>query len=228
MGDSHALMWLPPAITTAKQEGWRLVSLLKGGCTPVLGTMNTGQYDLDGGRSCRQWRQNVFRWLRGNPVDLFILAHADSYQIVNGKGGIIGGKSKVRAWKKGMRRTLDGLPSRTQAMLWGDVPRNHGNPIKCLKSHKSNISACVNRMEPRAKRTIEVALRKVASEKGALFSTLFGKICSYDPCPLVQGNILMWRDRHHVTATFADQLTPSVRRILRAGLKSATASHTRQ
>lgn len=228
MGDSHALMWLPPAIRAAKKDGWRLVSLLKGGCTPVLGTMNTGQFELDGGRTCRQWRKNVYAWLRDHPVDLFILAHADSYQIVNGQGGIIKASLKPKTWKKGMRRTLDGLPRRTQAMLLGDVPRNEGNPIKCLMSHKRNISACVNRMEPRSERTIEVALRRVAAEKGAHFRTLFGKICTYDPCPLVQGKTLMWRDRHHVTATFANKLTPSVREIIRSGLASSRAQSVRR
>jgi hypothetical protein len=33
-------------------------------------------------------------------------------------------------------------------------------------------------------------------------------VCSYDPCPVIVGDVLMWRDRSHLTATFARQLAP--------------------
>ena len=29
------------------------------------------------------------------------------------------------------------------------------------------------------------------------FRTLYGKVCTYDPCPLVQGDVLVWRDGGH-------------------------------
>ena len=40
------------------------------------------------------------------------------------------------------------------------------------------------------------------------------EVCSYDPCPLVQGEILMWRDGSHLTRTIVEQLTPSIREML--------------
>jgi hypothetical protein len=227
LGDSHALMWLPAFERAAKNEGWRLVTLLKGGCTPMLGTMNTGQYQLDRGQSCRTWRKNAYAWINDHPVDLLVIAHADSYQIVDTRGRPITGADKPKTWKAGAKKTLDSLAKPSRVMLMGDIPRNIDNPIKCLFKNPRNISACVSPMETRPKRTIEVALRTAASHKGAQFRTLFGKICTYGPCPLVQGNILMWRDRHHVTATFANKLTPSVRSMLRAGLADAEAAGRR-
>ncbi len=44
---------------------------------------------------------------------------------------------------------------------------------------------------------------------------LCDQICSYDPCPVVQGRTMMWRDKTHLTATFTERLTPSMRTILR-------------
>ncbi len=228
MGDSHALMLLPPLISTATEQGLRLVTLFKGGCVPVLFTMNSGQYALDRGESCRAWRQDAYRWLRENPVDLLLLTSADTYGLVDSNGRALNPGKKAGAWKTGMLKTLDSLPEPSRVMLLGDVPHNSGNPISCVKSHTSNMSACLTRREPRSKRTIEIALREAAAAKGAQFRTLVGKICTYDPCPVVQGNILIWRDRHHLTATFANKIAPSVSALVMAGLRTPASGHDRE
>ena len=65
-----------------------------------------------------------------------------------------------------------------------------------------------------SRRLVEVAIRAVARDKGARFGTIYDRVCTYDPCPLVQGEILMWRDSSHLTRTIVEQLTPSVREML--------------
>ena len=46
---------------------------------------------------------------------------------------------------------------------------------------------------------------------------LSGVVCPYSPCPVVIGDVLAWRNRDHITATFAAQLAPSMRRRHRGG-----------
>jgi hypothetical protein len=65
---------------------------------------------------------------------------------------------------------------------------------------------------------VEKALRQAARLAGRRFGTLIDEVCTYDPCPLVQGRILMWRDGGHLTATFARRLTPSVQALLGSAL----------
>ena len=60
----------------------------------------------------------------------------------------------------------------------------------------------------------DVGLKQAASVSRAMFDTLFDQICSYDPCPIIQGNVLMYRDSHHLSETFAQQLQPSMEGIL--------------
>ena len=223
MGDSHALMWLRPFAIAAEREGWKLVTFFKGGCTPVLATMSYGQYVIDGGRTCRRWRLNVHTWLNEHPPELFVLAHADSYRIVDNKGRTIPSKDRPAIWQRGLTKSLAAIPAATEVLVFGDVPKNVGNPIKCLKGSKSNISACVTKKEFRAQRTIENALRAAAAAGDAQFRTLYGKICSYDPCPLVQGDVLMWRDKGHLTKAFTKRLTPSVRSLL-VGVMGSTGT----
>ena len=37
---------------------------------------------------------------------------------------------------------------------------------------------------------------------------------AYDPCPLIVGHFMMWREETHLTATYSKQLAPSLRRLL--------------
>jgi hypothetical protein len=56
----------------------------------------------------------------------------------------------------------------------------------------------------------------------ALYDTLYDQICTYDPCPVIQGDVLMWRDGSHLSETFARQLQPSIERILTDALGLTT------
>ncbi len=69
--------------------------------------------------------------------------------------------------------------------------------------------------EPFALRTGEQAIRDATREQGEHFRSMNDKLCPYSPCPVVQGDILIWRDRKHITGTIARRLTPSFRSLVR-------------
>ncbi len=107
------------------------------------------------------------------------------------------------------------MPAKTDVLLLGDTPRNAEHPVHCLRKNPRDMSRCTSRRQPLSARPVTQVLKAQAQKPGVHFATLFGQICSYDPCPLVQGKTLLWRDRGHLTGTFARKLTPSVRKILR-------------
>ena len=214
VGDSHAMMYMPALRPIAAERGWRLVTLVKSACVPVLGVHNSTQGEIDGGDSCRQWRRNALAWLAANPPDAIILAHSDNYELVDAGGRLIAPRRRPQVWAEGMRRTLAALPDRSQVLVVGDVPSNSDNPVICLRKHLGNLSACETPREAPSARPIEAAIRAAARDKGARFGTIYDRVCSYDPCPLVQGEILMWRDSSHLTRTIVEQLTPSIAEML--------------
>jgi hypothetical protein len=223
MGDSHALQVATPIVTVAQENGWRLTTLLKKACPPVLGIHNRAQKWVDDGASCRAWRRDALDWLNADPPDHIILAHSDSYAISTFVGKRITGDARIPVWRKGMKRTLDRMPSSASAIVFGDIPYNRVNPVGCLKKHPKNISKCVTSRKPLKKRTLELALESATKSKGAAFKRFYGKVCSYDPCPIIQGNVLMYRDKGHLTATFAAQLTPTFRTMLTTLIGPAAA-----
>jgi hypothetical protein len=214
MGDSHAMQLATPIVTVARENGWRLTTLVKKACPPVLGIHNNAQKWADDGASCRAWRWNALAWLNEDPPDHIILAHSDSYGISTFKGVRIKGHDRAPVWKAGMKRTLAAMPASSEVIVLGDIPYNRVNPVGCLTRNKKNISKCVTSRQPLRKRKIELALEQAARVKGATFRRFYDKVCSYDPCPVIQGDVLMYRDRGHFTATFTAQLTPTFRKML--------------
>ncbi len=215
MGDSHALQLVPALKRVAEAAGWHLVTLIKGGCPPVLGVSNEPQWLLDGGATCARWRAGALRWLRLHPPDAIVLTHTDGYAIVDDGGRRLHGEARLRRWRVGMRRTIEALPGRSELLVLGDTPKNRQNPIPCLLRHPGDMSACVSRPVAPSWRLVERAIQRVSTAKGALHRSLYRKVCPYDPCPLVQGQLLVYRDKSHLTATFARILAPSLRGMLR-------------
>ena len=227
VGDSHATMLTDPIARAAKSEGWRLVTMLKGGCIPILATMNRDQYRADRGRSCRAWRRKVIDAIKANPPDLVILTASESYVLVDDRGRIIPARLRPAQWRKGIERMIAQMPPATEFLVLGDVPDNDEHPVRCLKANRQDMSRCLTRRLPLSKRKVEKAQRAAVAAYDAQFDTLYHKICSYDPCPLVQGTALMWRDKSHLSASFARRLTPSLRKLVAEALAGGTASRRR-
>jgi hypothetical protein len=216
MGDSHAHALLLPFKRAAWREGWYVQTLIKGACIPLLGLENGLQLELDGGRSCRRWKQNAIDWLdAGEAPDLVVITHSDRYVLAGPDGERYDKASWPSRWEAAVGRTVEALPDASSALILGDVPHNYGDPVACLRADPSDIAACSSPRQAPEERTVEQALRAGAEASGAAFGTLYDAICTYDPCPLVHGDVLVWRDRSHLSATFSGRLTAAVGALLR-------------
>jgi hypothetical protein len=215
MGDSHAGVLVDPFARVAKADGWRLTTMLKGGCIPVPGMIARGQFEADGGHSCTEWRDKVIAALNRNPPHVLVITASQTYRLMHATGRGIAPFRYPGLWQDGLKSLVQRLPERTAVLILGDVPRNATQPVDCLRQYPADMSRCQARRLPLSKRSMEVAQRAATSEQGQHFDTLYHTICPYDPCPLVQGDVLIWRDKSHLTGTFARRLTPAVREVLR-------------
>ncbi len=214
MGDSHAHSLLRPFKRAAQRERWHIETVIKGACIPLLGIENGLQQRLDKGQSCRAWKDNAIDWLKADPPDLVVITQSQTYNLARRDGTPFGKKSWPDRWQAAVERTVGAMPESTQVLILGDVPRNFGDPVKCLQEDPRDMSACTSPRLAPEERAIESALRAGAEASGAAFGTLYDSICTYDPCPLVHGEVLVWRDRSHVNATFSGRLTPTIQTLL--------------
>ena len=93
------------------------------------------------------------------------------------------------------------------------------NVPACLRRHLTNISGMPALAEgldccPGATRRSSRPL----PASGATFRSPAETVCPYDPCPVIIGKVVLWRERSHITRTFSRQLAPLIRRFVQQAL----------
>lgn len=217
-GDSHALQWLPALVSAGESEGWQVVALTKAACPPAQ--VEFGRKEAGAAASCRTWRRLVLAWLTENPPDVVILSGAGrGYKLIDAKGSRLSDEVAQAEWQRGLSTTLGALPGSTRAVVLADTPRMRVNPVSCLEAHPGDISACVTPRSVALGQDVDTVERLAAEAAGGAFESLNHLVCPYDPCPIVAGDVLMWRNADHITATFVELLTPSMRELVKGNVE---------
>ncbi len=204
-GDSHAAQWFPALERIADERGLRLVSMTKSGCTsvdvPVWNVIMNRSYD-----ECTQWRGNVQAWIDEARPDVVVMSNSRAYQLV-----VDGAPSPLAQhedlWAAGERRTLDGMAGHVgRVILLGDTPRMASDPPTCLSSSLDDVARCATPFARAVGAARLSADRAIAAETGAAFVDPTYWLCSTEPCSPIAGRLLIYRDEHHMTATFSRAL----------------------
>ena len=226
LGDSHALQWLPALVEAGLEEGWQITALTKAACPPAA--VDFGRKEIGAGPSCATWRRLALAWLAEDPPDMVILTGAGrAYNIVDEDGERLPDDLALAEWQRGLASTLEALPAETAAAVLADTPLMRSNPVSCLEANPGDMSVCVTPRSVAVGRELDEAERETAVRAGAAFESLNDLVCPYSPCPVVIGDVLLWRNADHITATFAQQLEPSVRALVARHLPPrATAGPT--
>jgi hypothetical protein len=118
------------------------------------------------------------------------------------------------AWAAAFSRIIHAMPSASRVMVLADTPQPARDVPACLRAHPANLAACATPLRVATRRAWVQAERRAATGAGAAYANLARLVCPYDPCPVVNGTVLMWRDDSHITATFSRMLGPSVLQVL--------------
>ena len=204
LGDSHAQQWLPALQALADERGWRLRAVTKGACPMVDATV--WNYPLKRPyRECDAWRERALQLIGEERAELVLLASADMYDLVDENGSVME-SGEDAAWDAGLASYLSRVAERTpRVVVLADTPRVGYDPAECLATHP-DIEGCDagrERMVDEAYQEREAAAARRASV-AVLSATEW--LCSPNDCPLVRGSYLVYRDAHHLTATFATLL----------------------
>ena len=199
IGDSHAAQWTAPLIQIAKEERFRLLILAKSACPPV--NLARSSVKLGTFPECERWNISVMLRLKGIRPDVALLAGYTGYAIERDLDSY---QHRLTAW--GMK--LDELSVFTKPILLGDTPYpNHDVPV-CLSANVPSPSKCL-----RSQAAMSLSKYGRDAEVDAATTRLvpvvntFELVCPSLKCPVVVGNILVYRDQSHISATFAKWLT---------------------
>jgi len=206
-GDSHAAQWFPALDRLAKDRSWRLVALTKSLCGAVDHPVWNGQL----GRAypeCDAWRAAAVQRIASEHPALVVVSNSKfvAFEI---DGRLATAEQTSAGWESAVASMLRrvGAPS-TRVALIGDTPQMGVDPPDCLSSHLDDALACAQPRGDAVPWERLAADRAAAEEAGASFIDPTPWVCPTEPCPVVIGSVLIWRDAGHMTETFSKALAP--------------------
>ena len=215
IGDSHAAQWFPTLDRLAHEHGWRLVSLTKSACPaadlPVYHTTLKREYT-----ECATWRDAVLERIRADRPDMVVISDSRAGQLLV-DGAQVPSTTRDDLWAVGLQRSIDAIATTArQVVVIGDTPNPAGDPPVCLSDHLDDALACATPASKALAPKRTMTERRVAERAGATFIDPSPWLCPTDPCPVIIGRVLIYRDGHHMTTPFAAALAPYLDPLLPA------------
>jgi len=103
--------------------------------------------------------------------------------------------------------------SSDHVLLIGDTPRSKVDPPVCLSKHLDDVLACATPSSSALAPARTAADARLAGAAGVSFVDPSPWVCPTEPCLVVIGRYLVFRDSHHLTTAFSTALS---RRLLDA------------
>ncbi|MEO8267521.1 MAG: acyltransferase family protein [Ilumatobacteraceae bacterium] len=214
-GDSHAAQWFPALQEISLRNHWRLEVLTKKGCP----TADIPIADPARGPECGPWHTSVLARLADEHPDLVIMS---AYRYKTTSAAI--GSNPDEVWRNGMQSTLDHVrPLAANVLVLGDTPTPLNDVPGCVASHLRRVADCMNprsaAIKP-ARLGVEV---DVAAAHDATFVATGDWLCTSSECPVVIGNLLVYRDNSHITTAASMWLAPYLEAALKPLLDGTTS-----
>ena len=202
VGDSHAAHWFPAIELLARQHGWRLVPFMKFSCVFVDMRIWSPRLKREY-TECEAWRERVVDRLVALRPDLVIVASAQELPVV------LASDDDPKLQGAAVARLIKRIPGVVAIMV--DTPRSDHDVPACLAKHPRAIERCTTTRSAAFGARYRIREAEAARLSGATLVDLSAVTCPTDPCPPVIGSMLVYRDHHHLTATFARSLVDRAR-----------------
>ncbi|MEP6565462.1 MAG: acyltransferase family protein [Mesorhizobium sp.] len=196
VGDSHAAQWGPALNKIAKDRKFKLVAFSKSACAFARApTMADGEpYS-----SCFEWREKVL-------VEILKLR---PFAVVTSQSNA--GSVPDDRMIEGLRNVWSKLTQAgSEIIVIRDTPYMGFEPGDCLSA--TPAKCFTKRSDAELNNVLALA---AAGQKNVRVVDMIDAICGPLLCPAVVGNIIVWRDYHHLTASYSLALAPYL--ALKAG-----------
>lgn len=185
LGDSHSEQFMGALLPIAERDGWRLVSLLKGGCSFGLGE-----------HPCAAWNEEALRFVVGLQPDAVLTVVTAAERDGTGEVPVTGQQEAVDALAAS---GIDLIGVR-------DNPRFSFDMFACAEAHGPEAEEC------RRELATVSARRDPASDldltDSSVLVDLSAETCPAGVCAPVVGNVHVFLDDNHLTWDYARTLAP--------------------
>ena len=226
IGDSHAMSYGPAFDIIAKRQKWKLLMMVKVACTAGDFPMWSSEFGYRA--DCDRFRDRFHKWMAEVKPDYIVST--------GGRSGVYGGMPPNEKQIEGYRATigkLTALGSRFIAM--------HDNPVmlnsvrggwieipKCLLWNGEKSQHCWKSRYITLDGQTDNLIAAATGMPGVGIINLTEYMCTKDQCPPIIGNIVVYRDAHHLTETFVTTLVPYLEKELLRVMKTLPAPEKKQ
>jgi len=208
VGDSHAAHWFPAFQEMVANRDLRFFGIAKKACAFSLSIVEQD----DQARpytECLAWTKNVIALLAKHKPDLILISQSPAYRIDGARPNEVVdhvAHGMASAWRELASHGLRVIA--LASTPWFPTPKL---PRECVAVSRDWQRDCVL---PRATVLPRDALRAAATESGTVLIDLNDGFCAGDSCAPVAGGALIYRDNHHITATYARSMASHIERAL--------------
>lgn len=227
IGDSHAQQWLPAIAEVGSSQNWFVYSLLKGACPLALRDPEAFE-DLGFGYSCVGWMDEVFALVDEIRPDLVVTVGTAASRAGEDMDADAGARESL---PDGQDIALDVLEEMgVPVVLLRDNPRFTFNAYECAdavrsgspdvaESYGANPDCGVSRSRALASENpAESVVRPGIAEVD-----MTDRICRERDCPAIIGNVFVYLDSNHLSASYSKTLAPALEpRLAEAAARAAS------
>lgn len=208
-GGSHAEHWITALDILGKEHHFKVVTYLKMGCPLTTEPRPLVMGDNRPYPNCRQWNERVMARLIADHPDYVFTTSTRPWNI---KPGDMMPGTYIGIWKALSEADIPVLAMRDTPWL----TRNNKPliPADCLAKGGDAESCGVKRSQVLSERN--QTLDFVDRFPGMKVLDMSDAVCRDDYCRAIEGNVLVYHDAHHLSATYMRTMTPELGRQIGA------------
>ena len=220
VGGSHSAHWLPSLQAVAEARDWRIVSITKSEC--IFGSATDAElYASEGYHpSCGTWNRDLVELILAERPDVVvglatrpIFARPDQRMTSN-----VVGEHVPDGYVEHFQRLVDAgvgvVAIRDTPWMGRDIPncvyaRRYGGAEACGKARGEVLDDA------------GLAAQLARLPEGVAYVDMIDAVCEDDHCGVLRDGMLIYRDRHHLSATYAAHIGPLLAERMEAAMAAA-------
>jgi peptidoglycan/LPS O-acetylase OafA/YrhL len=204
-GGSHAEHWITALDVLGKMHNFKVVTYLKMGCPLTTEKMPLVMGDNRPYPKCREWNEKVMARLIADHPDFVFTTSTRPWNI---KPGDVMPGTYIGIWQAFSDHNIAILAMRDTPWMVRD--RKPFEPADCLADGGDAVSCGIKRSDVLSDRN--QTLDFVAQFPLMKPLDMSDAVCRPDYCRAVEGNVLIYHDAHHLSATYMRTMIPELNR----------------
>jgi len=215
IGDSHAEQWLPAFVAAAESGGWRLLVVAKSSCPfsdaertePALSDEVLAQMR----KGCLAWNEAALGLLASDrDIDTIVLAARARNPVAAPAGDRwqdVAAAAYVERWAE--------VPASVQhIVVLRDTPTMAADVLTCVRDEPTPETDCARDRDDALVEDPQYDAALESDDPRVSPVDLTDALCSADACSPVIGDLLAYRDSHHLSWFYAATLGPTIEGVL--------------